>query len=194
MKTLDIIILGRRLGERGEISEIFRHRLDRGVEVYREKKRASLEVRIIVSGGDLGRRGISEAKAGGDYVQRHLGIPAADLTLEEKALDTVSNAVYAKALILEGGCSTPIVVSSCYHIPRVSYIFSHVLGPDFVPTYVSAPTGLDPDAYSRHWHSESKKMIEAVRFLDEIDAAPGHHERVFNVLRERGLVVEDTVD
>ena len=113
--------------------------------------------------------------------------------LEEKALDTMSNAVYTKVFLLESRCKTPIVITSCYHIPRASYIFSHILGPDFEPTYVSAPTGLGREDYHRHWHSESRKMIEAVEFLDGLDAWPGDHERVFAFLLEKGLVVEDTV-
>jgi hypothetical protein len=85
-------------------------------------------------------------------------------------------------------------VSSCYHIPRASYVFSHVLGPEFEPTYVSAPTGLAPDAYARHWRSEAAKVVAAVRFLDETDSRPGDHERVLTCLREKGLVVADAVE
>jgi uncharacterized SAM-binding protein YcdF (DUF218 family) len=120
-------------------------------------------------------------------------VPSSDLVLEEKSLDTVSNAVRAKLILLESGCRRPIVVTSSYHIPRTAYIFSHILGPAFEPTYVSAPTGLDPTEYGRHWHSESQKMVAAVEFLDRLDAPPGNHGKVLEILGERGLVVEDRV-
>lgn len=190
----DIIVLGRRLGDRGELSEIFRLRLAKAAHVWRQRRDLGRSPRIVVSGGDLGGRGISEAQAGADWLEGAEGIPPLDLVREEQALDTVSNAVYCKLVVMDRGCRRPVVVSSCYHIPRVSYLFSHVLGPEFEPTYVSAPTGLDPEGYGRHWRSESRKMIEAVRFIDEIDASPGDHVRVLGHLREKGLVIEDTVD
>lgn len=190
----DIIVLGRRLGDGGHLGDLFLHRLDKAVEVYREKQTAGLRPRIVITGGDVGRQAITEARAGWNYLQEEIGVPPEDLAVEEQSLDTVSNAVYTKLLLLRSGCRAPIVVSSCYHIPRVSYLFSHILGGEFEPTYVSAPTGLSPVDYHRHWHSESLKMIEAVRVIDGLDAWPGNHEKVFAFLRERGFVVRDTVD
>jgi uncharacterized SAM-binding protein YcdF (DUF218 family) len=193
MANAEIIVLGRRLTTDGRISGIFRHRLDKALTVYRQQRQEGKTARLIISGGDLGRRGITEAGAGRDYLCAERGVSPADVAVEEKALDTVGNAVYSKKLILASGCRNPSVVSSCYHIPRVSYIFSHVLGPEFEPTYVSAATGLDPEDYRRHWHSESVKMMEVVRFVDGIDAHPGDHEKILIRLREKGLIVEDRV-
>jgi uncharacterized SAM-binding protein YcdF (DUF218 family) len=190
---LDIVVLGRRLEGGGRPGDIFRRRLDTAAEVYRSRKGAGGRPRVVITGGDLGGQGVSEARSGWTYLREEAGLPAGDLVLEEKALDTVSNAVYSKLLLLESGCRTPVIVSSCYHIPRVSYIFSHILGGEFEPTYVSAPTGLDPAEYRRHWHSESMKMIEAVNCLDGLDAWPGDHRKVVAFLREKGLVVRDTV-
>jgi uncharacterized SAM-binding protein YcdF (DUF218 family) len=192
-EVLDIIVLGRRLEGGGRPGDIFRRRLDTAAEVYRGRKGNGRRPRIVITGGDLGRQGISEAMAGWTYLQGEARVPVDDLVLEEKALDTVSNAVYSKMLLLQSGCRTPVIVSSCYHIPRVSYIFSHILGGEFEPTYVSAPTGLDPAEYYRHWHSESVKMIEAVNCLDGLDAWPGDHGKVVAFLREKGFVVRDTL-
>jgi len=189
----DIIVLGRRLDDGGQPGGLFLRRLDKALEVYHEKKATGLRPRIIVTGGDVGRYGITEAQAGRTYLLEEAGVPSEDLVVEEQSLDTVSNAVYTKLLLLQSGCRTPVVVSSCYHIPRVSFIFSHILGGEFEPTYVSAPTGLGPADYHRHWHSEAVKMIEAVRVIDGLDAWPGDHEKIFEFLRERGLVVRDTV-
>jgi len=188
----EIIVLGRRLDGR-RVGEIFRRRLDKALEIHREKIGLGLRSRIIITGGDLGRQGITEARAGWRYLKDEAEVPEEELALEEKALDTVSNAVYTKIFLLESGCRTPTIVSSCYHLPRVSFIFSHILGGDFEPTFAAAPTGLPPEEYHRHWHSESVKMIEAVRCLDGLDAWPGDHEKVFEFLREKGLVVRDTV-
>jgi uncharacterized SAM-binding protein YcdF (DUF218 family) len=190
---VDIVVLGRRLGERGGVSEIFKCRLDKAVEVYLEKKGEGAKARVIITGGDLGRHGVTEALAGRSYLEARGIVDPADMVLEEKALDTVSNAVHAKLLILASGSRRPAIVSSSYHIPRASFIFSHVLGPDFEPTFVSAPTGLGREDYHRHWRSESIKMVEAVKFLDDIEAEPGDHEKVLAYLRIKGLVVEDNV-
>jgi len=193
-ETVDIVVLGRRLGDGGEVTELFRRRLEKAVEVYREKKREGRASRIVVTGGDLGRKGLSEARAGDRFLRERGGVPPEDIVVEEKACDTIGNAVYTKLILLESGCRRPIVVSSCYHIPRASYVFSHVLGPEFEPSYVSASTGLDPGAYHRHWHSESVKMVKAVEFFDAMDAPPGDHEKVFEYLRRNGMLVEDTVE
>jgi uncharacterized SAM-binding protein YcdF (DUF218 family) len=190
---VDIVVLGRRLDEGGRVSEIFRRRLEKAAEVYLEKKGEGAEARVIITGGDLGRLGVTEALAGWSYLKARGRVDPADMALEEKALDTVSNAVHAKLLILAGGSRRPAIVSSSYHIPRASYIFSHVLGPDFEPTFVSASTGLGREDYRRHWRSESVKMVEAVKFLDDIEAEPGDHDKVLAYLRIKGLVVEDKV-
>jgi uncharacterized SAM-binding protein YcdF (DUF218 family) len=191
--SLDIIVLGRRLGPSGRPCAIYGRRLDKAREIHEERRREGHRPRIIITGGDLGRTGITEARAGRTWLEER-GVPPGDLVLEEVALDTVGNAVQTKLLLLESGCREPVIVSSCYHIPRVSYIFSHILGSAFEPTFVAAPTGLDPEEYHRHWHSESVKMVEAVRFLDGLDAWPGDHEKVVRYLREKGLVVQDRVE
>ena len=44
---LDIIVLGRRLGEGGRPTDIFRRRLDKAYAVYREKKKERVPVARI---------------------------------------------------------------------------------------------------------------------------------------------------
>ncbi len=187
----DIIVLGRRLTDRLGVGRIFGLRLDRAAEVYGQLAGRG---RIVVSGGDVGHCGVTEALVGSSYLTHERGVPASDIRREEQALDTVSNAVFCKLLLLENGSRKPIIISSCYHIPRVSFIFSHILGPDFEPTFVSAATGLDPDDYHRHWQSEFQKLLEAARFIEHLAAPPGAHDQVLDYLRLNGLVVEDTVE
>jgi uncharacterized SAM-binding protein YcdF (DUF218 family) len=189
-----LVVLGRRLDAEGRCGALFRHRLAVAAMLHRRAKGEARGAKIIITGGDLGRTGVTEARAGADHLALAFGLPAEDLILEEKALDTVSNAVHAKAILLAAMNLEPTIITSGYHLPRASYIFSHVLGPAFVPTYVAAPTGLDEEDYRRHWHSESEKMVEAVRFFDAIDAAPGDHEKVFAHLVPRGYVVPDRVE
>ncbi len=186
----EIIVLGRRITQKLCAKHIFAHRLQKAAEVYGE---LSGRRRLIVSGGDVGRSGITEAQAGADYLVEEFGIPRADILREEQALDTVSNAVFAKLLLLQSGCQKPIIISSCYHIPRVSFIFSHILGPDFEPTFISAQTGLDNEDYTRHWRSESEKLVEATKFFGRLDTPPGAHESVHEYLLANGHVVEDKV-
>ncbi|MEW6746625.1 MAG: YdcF family protein [Planctomycetota bacterium] len=193
-EPVEVIVLGRRLEEDGRVSGIFRHRLDQAAAVFRAEVRQGRAARLVVSGGDLGRRGITEARAGANYLQVEHGLAGENVVLEERALDTVSNAIYCKLLCRARGCTKLLVVSSCYHTPRVAYIFSHVFGPQFELAYVSAPTGLEASDYARHWHSESRKIIEAVQIIDRLGAGPGEHEGLFAYLRERGCVVEDTVE
>ena len=185
-----VIVLGRRITGKLCADHIFALRLKKAADVYVE---LSGRKRVIVSGGDVGRSGVTEAQAGSEYLSAELGLPQADIVCEDQALDTVSNAVYCKLLLLEIGSQKPIVVSSCYHIPRVSFIFAHVLGPDFEPTFVSAPTGLSNEDYSRHWRSESEKLVEATKFFGRLDTPPGAHQPVLDYLLAHGHVVEDTV-
>jgi uncharacterized SAM-binding protein YcdF (DUF218 family) len=189
--TTDIIVLGRRITSKLSADDIFGLRLHRAAEVYSDLNGPG---RIIVSGGDVGRVGVTEARAGVEYLREALNIPVDDVWMEEQALDTVSNAVYCKLLLMESGCQKPFIVSSCYHIPRVSFIFSHVLGREFEPTFISAATGLDDPDYLRHWRSETLKLIEAAKFIEDHDTVPGAHERLLESIRANGPVVEDTVE
>ena len=191
LPSTDIIVLGRRITSALSANDLFGLRLHRAAEVYAD---CNGPARIIVSGGDVGRVGVTEAEAGAKYLRESLNIPAANVLMEEQAMDTVSNAVYSKLLLLKSGCRKPFIVSSCYHIPRVSFIFSHVLGREFEPTFISAATGLDDPDYLRHWRSETHKLIEAAKFIEDHDTVPGSHERLLESIRSNGPVVEDTVE
>jgi uncharacterized SAM-binding protein YcdF (DUF218 family) len=189
-----LVVLGRRLDLEGRCGELFGYRLAVAAVLHYRAISDSRPAKIVITGGDLSHVGISEARAGADHLSRTLNVPETDLILEEKALDTVSNAVYTKSILLGARNLEPTIITSAYHLPRASYIFSHVLGPAFVPTYVAAPTGLDEENYRRHWHSESEKMVAAVRFFDSIDAPPGDHETVLAHLKLKGYVVPDRVE
>jgi uncharacterized SAM-binding protein YcdF (DUF218 family) len=189
--STEIIVLGRRITEKLRPNHIFSLRLHKAAEVY---KTMAGQRRIVVSGGDVGRFGVTEAQAGSEYLADELAVPKTDILREEQALDTVSNAVFCKLLLLKSGCLKPIIISSCYHIPRVSFSFSHILGPDFEPTFISASSGLEAVDYSRHWRSESQKLVEATQFFERLDTPPGAHEPVLEYLLTNGFVVEDTVE
>jgi uncharacterized SAM-binding protein YcdF (DUF218 family) len=66
--------------------------------------------------GAIGRHPPSEARVMAGLLMR-MGVPAAQITLEETATDTLSSAV-ACAMLLKGRTGRVRIVSSGYHLPR----------------------------------------------------------------------------
>ena len=185
-QTHDVVVLGCRVAAGGEVSGTFRLRLETALEAYLAHKALGLPSRIIVTGGDFSSSGVTEARAGADYLRREDRVPQGDLALEEKALDTVGNAVHTKRMLLESGCRTPTIVTSSYHLPRAAWIFAQVLGPEFSPAFVAAPAGLDAEEYRRRWGIESGKLAHAVKLFEELEIHPGEHEKLSGYLSARG--------
>lgn len=118
-----ILILGNKLEPFG-ISSTLKARLDMAVELSEH-----LSVPIIVSGGNSEENGISEACKMREYLINQ-GVQN-DILLEEKALDTRQNFLYAEEIV--GTESELVVITSELHLFRAKMLardmgFQHVYG------------------------------------------------------------------
>lgn len=118
-----ILVLGNKL-ESSEISSTLKGRLDKAVELS-----GQLDVPIIVSGGNSEGNDLSEACVMGRYLISR-GVQN-DILLEEKALDTRQNFLYAAELA--GTESELIIITSELHLFRAKMLardigFRHVYG------------------------------------------------------------------
>ncbi|MCM3630992.1 YdcF family protein [Paenibacillus glycanilyticus] len=82
------------------------------------------------------------------------GVSPSAIIPEYQATNTYTNAVYSKALMEKYGFHSALVVSSNYHMRRVSYTFNKVYSHSGIDlTYVDAPSvNFDPV----YWWSERK--------------------------------------
>ncbi|REE57517.1 uncharacterized SAM-binding protein YcdF (DUF218 family) [Paenibacillus taihuensis] len=74
------------------------------------------------------------------------GVPSSAIIPEYQATSTYTNAVYSEQLMKERGFHSALVVSSTYHMRRVSYTFNKVYRHSGITlTYVAAPSlNFDP--------------------------------------------------
>jgi hypothetical protein len=114
----------------------------------RRRVKDNVAVKIVVTGADTAQLGFTEAHAMAQAIMmmeeiNRSGttadtIPESDIWLEEKAVDTIENAIYSLDLILERSqtsLTTPtaesssrlILVTSEFHMPRSWFIFDCVV-------------------------------------------------------------------
>jgi len=191
MQTLDIIVLGLKLPNHNRIihdpqliPDIYKSRLDKAVDIYTQNPGS----RIIISGSDVTGIGVSEARVGFEYLlsQYCRNIPGIwnDVLLEEQARGTLGNAVYTKLMLLANGSRTPHIISSDYHMERVNYVFGHVYGPEFQPTFISTSSGLDKKALDREVSEERQRLRRATEFFQTKSIGLGDHKKVLDILEE----------
>jgi uncharacterized SAM-binding protein YcdF (DUF218 family) len=99
-------------------------RIDEALALYRECKAAGRDCKIEVSGGDAMHTGEPEATVYADLLQ-HLGMPAGDLLLEPRSMNTWQNAQFSAPLLRDYGAQRVLLVSSATHLRRASLYFAH---------------------------------------------------------------------
>ena len=97
----------------GEVSPVFRERIDHGITLYRER----YVDRLIVTGGTAEGAKVSEAAAARDYLLSQ-GIPGEAVLLEEESSITQENLENSKVIMDENGFETAIIVSDPLHMKR----------------------------------------------------------------------------
>jgi uncharacterized SAM-binding protein YcdF (DUF218 family) len=160
-----IIILGAVIGRDGYPGRVARFRVQHALPLVIEEYPESW---VVISGGFLPGRQVSEAKAMGDWaVQRvleHWG-EVESRKLEERLLpdevsmNTAATAQYAAVLMEERGWKTAGVVTDTLHMPRVEYLFQRTLAPrqlEFRP--LPAP-GLLQDYWRRRRYVRLGKFV-----------------------------------
>lgn len=99
-------------------------RINTALALYRECKAAGRDCKLEVSGGDALHTGRPEAVVYAELLQR-LGVPATDLLLEPRSMNTWQNAQFSAPLLRDYGAQQVVLVSSATHLRRASLYFAH---------------------------------------------------------------------
>ena len=107
-----MIVLGAQVQPSGEPSVQLKWRLEKAAEYYWQKP-----CYMVVTGG----QGAKEPEPEGDVMKRvllEMGIPEEHVISDPLAMDTKQNIRNGWAILQEKGCTTPLIVTSDYHVPR----------------------------------------------------------------------------
>lgn len=107
-------------------------RAEKGIELYKE----GYAPKIIFSGAALDD-GPSNAFAMRDQALE-AGVPARNISIDEKSQNTFENADNSKRILDEYGAKKIILVTSPYHQRRANQTFESVLGKDYTVIGISA--------------------------------------------------------
>ncbi len=132
-----------------EIGPLAYGRIVKALELYERCKRLNSRCFILVSGGDPEHHGASEAAVYGAQLQA-LGVPSADLVLEERSLNTFQNAQYSAAVLSSQPADQVLLVTSGLHLRRSLLYFTH-FGVQARPAradFVSAVRSVVPVSYN----------------------------------------------
>ena len=97
----------------GEVSPVFRERINHAIELYRNGKVR----KIILTGGQGNRRELTEAAAARAYAVKK-GVPEGDILVEDKSHTTYENVLNAKQLADANGLKKVLIVSDPMHMKR----------------------------------------------------------------------------
>ncbi|QAU25080.1 YdcF family protein [Dyella sp. M7H15-1] len=99
--------------------------------LYRACRQGGNDCKIVVSGGDPFRNGITEAVAYGE-VLTSMGVASDDLLLEIRSMNTWQNAQFVQPMLKDYRPEQVLLVSSAIHLNRALLFFAH-FGIDAIP-------------------------------------------------------------
>ena len=99
-------------------------RITEAAVLYHACRRAQVDCKVLVSGGDPEHRGTPLAVSYA-AVLRGLDVPAADLVLEPRSNNTWQNAQFARPLLAQWDAPKVWLVSSAWHLRRSVLYFEH---------------------------------------------------------------------
>lgn len=160
-----IIILGARLGRDGYPGRVARFRLQHALPLVMEDFPTSY---VIITGGLLPGRPVSEAKAMGDWAVQEAAARwgqsaatdlASRLLPEELSRTTAESAHYTALLLEQHGLKTAGVVTDTLHMPRVRYLFTQTFSPRQLAFQALPAPGLLQDYWQRRRYLRLSKFI-----------------------------------
>ena len=134
---------------------------------------AGLAPVIICSGGQGEPGQMSEAQAACD-VAAELGVPRADLLLEDQAHSTEENALYTAAIMAAHGWHTAVVASDGFHLYRAALLFRHA-GLVAYPSPAQLTTG--PMDWLERYGRETRELAALIWYWGK--TAIGLHQTDF---------------
>ena len=165
-----IVVLGTTLDDNGSLPAHGRQRVERAARVYAQ----GVAPRVIFSGQcGLGvdvPPACSEASAMAEFAVA-LGVPREAVLLEEESRDTIGNAYFVARRHLEpNGWSSVRVITSDFHVPRTSWVFERILGPDYDVAFSPATTELDGTIISARARAEGDITTFLMEWIGGIPA------------------------
>lgn len=99
-------------------------RLAEGYTLYRACKQSGNDCKVIVSGGDPFRNGVTEAAAYAEVLQG-MGVERGDLMLETRSMNTWQNAQFVRPMLMAYAPQSAVLVTSAVHMRRAWNYFEH---------------------------------------------------------------------
>jgi uncharacterized SAM-binding protein YcdF (DUF218 family) len=172
----NLFVFGKKLSNEQQIDAEYKRRLDRALRLITDHP----QIRLILLGGPSAKGGISEARAGLDYLLSRGMDKKHRIQLEERSRNTLENLRHAQQILFpEGTAATPIMlVTNRYHLAR-SAMIAGSLG--FKPVLSPAEPGfpgshwdwgkLLKEAFFMLWFQTGKgwaRLIGSQRMLDRV--------------------------
>ena len=175
-----IIVLGRGIDSKGNLSSDAKSRVKKAVELWQKGAAKN----VIMSGAwsyhMKEKPDITEAKAM-YYYANQLGLDEGSIITEEKSVDTATNVYFTKKDICEPRrWRDIIVVASDDHMPRVQYLFDRIYGPKYLVNFVVNDRVLGDESYEIEIEHEANSMKLTEKWLDSVE--PGDDEAIWNIV------------
>ena len=146
-----VIILGKKEDDKDPENNELRGRVEVGVDIFIKYQAEYL----ILTGGKTSSS-IPECYVMAEYAT-NLGVDSKNVLKECYSLDTIGNGYFTRRLIDSLKNVTSVyVVSSCYHMPRVKFIFQYCYGNKYLMNFDNCY----PFKSSENHEIESLKMAE----------------------------------
>lgn len=132
-----------------EVGSLAFGRVVKTLQLYRECKQVNSVCIVVITGGDPGHHGMTEAAVYG-AVLRQSGVDPADLVLEEHSLNTFQNAGFTAPLLRSRRVDQVFLVTSGVHQRRSLLYFAHfgVVARPVRGDHVSAATRFLPESHN----------------------------------------------
>jgi len=163
-----IVVLGSSLAEDGSLPLHARQRAERAAALHA----AGVAPRVIFSGRcnlmAADDPPVTEAAAMAAYAEA-LGVPRADVLLEEESKDTIGNAYFTLRRHLEpNGWTAVRVVTSDFHVPRTTWVFQKVLGSAYDVSFSPASSELDAAVIAARARAEGDIITFLMEWIGDL--------------------------
>ncbi|MEO0562584.1 MAG: YdcF family protein [Chloroflexota bacterium] len=156
-----IIVLGSGVNADCSIPTTMRVRAEQGAALYDE----DVAPVVICAGGVTGGAPRSEADACREALG-DAGVPAEAVLLEERSINTFTNAQYTLDLMNQNGYTSAVVVSSRYHLLRARWLFWRRDRTVQISTFPARIGYLTPSeifySYTREWAAFHWQLVRDV--------------------------------
>src|SRR3989338_636547 len=149
-----IVVFAGGVGESGQAGQGYLERVERAVELYK----SGFAKNIIFSSGYMY---VFKEPLVMKALAVSLGVPAEAIILEDRAGDTYENVKFSEKILKDKGWNEILLVSSPYHMRRVSLVFKKI-GKETKVLYVPISRSSFYSHKTRNWRQIDFKQIEGI--------------------------------